>query len=289
MKKRGMKKGAVKKRKNTGFERIINNIKNVRIQGATNIAKAGIKAFFLKPKEISEKKAVMEIISARETEPLLQNALRYIIKSKNKKKASAKFLNYIKISQKKLVKKGSFLIKNNMNVFTHCHSSTVISILKEAKKRKKKFVVYTAEVEPLFQGRMTAHELADFGIKVIVSPDLAAEQMLKKCDIFLFGADAFLKKGIANKIGTSILCRIAKEFNIPRYSCGISSKYARKIKLETRSSREVWDERNKKIEIINPAFDFVKRKFISKVVSEFGILPYRQFIKKAKENMKKWK
>jgi len=42
------------------------------------------------------------------------------------------------------------------------------------------------------------------------------------------------------------------------------------------------------ITFINPAFDFTDKKFLTGVVSEFGIQPYRQFIKKARKNLKKF-
>ena len=167
-----------------------------------------------------------------------------------------------------------------MNIYTHCHSSTVIDILKYAKqKQKKKFVVYTTEVEPLLQGRKTAEDLAKSKIKVIISPDMAAEQSLKKCDLFLFGVDAFTKKSVANKIGTNTLCKIAKIYNIPSYACGVSQKFTDKIKIEKRPSKEVWDKHNKKIEVTNPAFDKTKLKLITGIISEFGILSPKKFVK----------
>jgi len=265
-------------------EKILQDIKDVKIQGATNVAKAGIKAFLLEP----NKKTAKQILKTRPTEPLLQNSIKFLLSSKNPKKTSKKLLNYFKKSEKKISKAGAKLIKKNMNIYTHCHSSTVMSILKLAKKQKKNFVVYTTEVEPLLQGRLTAQELAKSKIKVIVSPDLAAEQALKKCDLFLFGADAISKKYLANKIGTSTLCQIAKQNSIPRYSCAISLKFTKKIKLESRPTREVWDERHKKIQILNPAFDKIPSKLVSGIVSEFGILSFRQFVKKARRNLEKF-
>ncbi|MAH49473.1 hypothetical protein CMI37_26860 [Candidatus Pacearchaeota archaeon] len=273
-----------RKPKLSRFDQILQDIKDVKIQGATNIAKAGIRAFLLK----SDKESVKKILKTRPTEPLLQNAIRYLQKSKNPKTASAKFLNYMKKSKQKIANSGSALIKKEMNIYTHCHSSTVIEILKQAKKRKKKFVVYTTEVEPLLQGRQTAEELAKSKIQIVIAPDLAAEQTLEKCDLLLFGVDAVTKKGLANKIGTNILCKLAKEYSIPRYACGTSLKLAKKIKLESRPTSEVWQTKNKKIEIINPAFDFVEKKLITGVVSELGVLPFNQFIKKAKNNLKKF-
>jgi len=274
----------MKKKVNAGFDKILKDIKSVKIQGAENVAKAGIKAFLLDPTRASAKK----IIKTRPTEPLMQNAIRLLLKSKSPKSTAKFFLSNLKKSHEMIVKRGAKLIKNNMNVYTHCHSSTVIDILKYAKRKQKKdFVVYTTEVEPLLQGRATAKDLAKSKIKVIVAPDLAAEQSLKKCDIFLFGADAFTKTAVANKIGTSTLVNLAKSHKIPRYSCGVSLKFTNKIKIEKRPSQEVWDIHNDKIEIINPAFDKTKIKNLSGIISEFGILSPKQFVKKAKEKLKK--
>lgn len=274
-----MKEGVIAKQ----FSKILSDIKSVKIQGAENVAKAGIKAFLLSPSKFAAKK----ILAVRPTEPLLQNAIKVLLKSDNPKETAKNFLSNLEKSHETISKKGAKLIKNDMNIYTHCHSSTVMDILKYAKKKQNKnFVVYTSEVEPLLQGRVTAKDLAKAKIKVIVSPDLAAEQSLEKCDLFLFGADAFTKSIVANKIGTSTLVNLAKDHNVPRYACGVALKITNKVKIEKRSGKEVWDERNKKIDVINPAFDKTKLKNLSGVISEFGILPSKQFVKKAKEKLK---
>lgn len=265
------------------IKKVIEDIKDIKIQGANNIALNGIKAAML----TDNKKIISNIANARPTEPLLQNAIEIISNSRDSNHKATRLIKYIEDSKEKIAYIGSKLIKNDMNVFSHCHSSTVIDILKYAKKyRKINFTVYTLEVEPLLQGRKTAEELAKYGIKVIVFPDLAAEAALKRCEIFLFGADAFLKKGVVNKIGTELLCKVAEEYHIPTYSCGVSLKYTKNVKIESRSGREVWDERNKKIQIVNPAFDFTKRKYLTGVISELGILDYKSFVKKAKKTKK---
>jgi len=268
------------------FNKILKDIKDIKIQGANNIAKAGIKAFLLQPTKQSAK----QILATRPTEPLMQNAIKFLLKSKNPKSSANKFLSYIKMSNTKIAKIGARLIKNNMNVFTHCHSSTAVSILKYAKqKQKKKFVVYNTETDPLLQGRKTAIELVKTGIKVIHVPDTASEYSLKKADLFIFGADAFLKKGCVNKIGTAMYAELAHIHKIPNYTAGISLKFTKKAKMEMRSGKEVWDENYKNILTINPAFDFVPKKLLKATISEFGILPYNQFIKKAKKNLKSWR
>jgi len=58
-----MKESVIKSRLN----KILSDIKSIKIQGAENIAKEGIKAFFLLP----NKKTAKKIIETRPTEPLL--------------------------------------------------------------------------------------------------------------------------------------------------------------------------------------------------------------------------
>ena len=273
----------MKKRSRSHFNNILSDIKSVKIQGAENVAKAGIKAFLLS----QNKKSAKKILTTRPTEPLLQNAIKRLLISINPEKTAKTFLLNLKKSHETIAKKGAKLIKNDMNIYTHCHSSTVIDILKYAKKKQKKhLIVYTTEVEPLLQGRITAKDLAKSKIKVIVAPDLAAEHSLKKCDLFLFGADAFTKSTVVNKIGTSTLVKLAKLHRIPRYSCGVSLKFTNKIKIEKRSPKEVWNVRNKKIKVVNPAFDKTKIKELSGIISEFGILTPTQFTKRAQEKLK---
>lgn len=269
---------------NNQLEKILKDIKSVKIQGAENIAKAGINAYLLNP----NKKNLKKILKTRPTEPLMQNALKIISKSKNQKSTAKKFISNIRSSHKKMILKGASLIKDNTNIYSHCHSSSVIDILKYAKiKQKKNFVVYTTEVEPLLQGRKTAIDLAKSKIKVIVFPDLATQNAISKCDLVLFGADAYTKKEVVNKIGTNLICKVAKDYQIPRYSCGISMKFTKRIKIEKRKGSEVWKDNHKLIEIENPAFDKTSYKNISGIISEFGILKPKEFIKKAKEELKK--
>jgi len=211
-------------KENLHFNKILADIKSVKIQGAENVARAGIMAFLLSPSKSSVKK----ILSVRATEPLLQNVMKMLLNSKRPALSAKKFLSDLKKSHELISKKGAKLIKNNMNIYTHCHSSTVMDILKYAKrKEKKKFTVYTSEVEPLLQGHKTAKDLAKSGIKVIISSDLAAEESLKKCNLFLFGADAFTKSIVVNKMGTSTLAELAKIHGVPRYSCGVALKFQR--------------------------------------------------------------
>ncbi|MFA7707801.1 MAG: hypothetical protein WCX73_02520 [Candidatus Pacearchaeota archaeon] len=263
------------------FNKICKDIKSVKIQGAKNIALAGFMAYKLFPNSQTKKK----IISLRPTEPFLINVLN-----------KADELSYQQLKEKinenqniinKLVYK---LIKNNSIIFTHCHSSTVVKALIYCHKKGKKFEVYNTEARPLYQGRITASELKKAGIKVTMFVDSAAATAIEKdnkkdrvhADLVLLGTDAILKKGVVNKIGSGMFAEIAHINKVPVYILTDSLKYISEIQLEQRDFKEVWNT-SRKIKIKNPAFELVKKEYISGIISELGNLNYEKFLKKVRE------
>jgi len=266
--------------KQSQFNQICKDIKSVKIQGATNIAKAALRAYQLSPNFSAKKK----LLSLRPTEPLLSHVIELADKVPEQK-----ILNHFKQAQDSINKQVFKLVKNNSIIFTHCHSTNVVKALIYCRKKGRKFEVYNTETRPLYQGRKTARELKKARIKVTMFVDAAAsialskEQGTKKPNLVLFGADAILKKGVVNKIGSEMFAQIARINKIPVYIVADSWKYANKnVKLEKRHFKEVWG--TKKIHIQNPAFEFVKRKLIAGIISEFGILSYKEFLKKVKIN-----
>lgn len=265
------------------FEKILRDIEDVKIQGARNIAKQALIAYNLIPKKSSKTK----LLSLRPTEPMLKNVL-----SLADKYPIEEILKHFDSSHED-IKINSLKIIDNLDlIFTHCHSSSVVDSLIYAKKKNKNFSVYNTETRPLFQGRKTAKELREAGIQVTMFVDsaigvaLSKEQGTKQPDKVFLGADALLKKGIINKIGSEIICRIAKENNIPVYIFADSWKFSKTpVKLEKRDWKEVWKTHKKRInlKIENPAFEFVPKKYIKGVVTEFGVLDYNQFLKRIKK------
>ena len=261
------------------FDKIIKDIKSVKIQGATHIALAGMHAYLLK----HDKNSVKKILNTRPTEPLLQTAISILesVPEKDKINYANTIKKYIEKSEKKIADFGSRLIKNHFTVFIHCHSTTVMEVLKRAKKQSKHFTVYISTAHPLYQGKLSAKELAKHKIHVVMISDLTVETFVDKADIVFFGADAIINKGIINKIGTSIIAKEAHEKKIPVYCTSISWKYTKKIpKIEIRDPKELFNEKSKYISEINPAFDFTDKKFITEIITEFGIEKYDKFLKR---------
>lgn len=252
------------------FNRIARRIKSVNIQGATNAARAALKAYFLVP----TKESKQILLHLRPTEPMLSHVLALA-----DKKPQEEILQHFADSQHKINQLVMRLIKDNFRIFTHCHSTNVVKALIYAKKHGKRFEVYNTETRPLFQGRQTARELAEAGIKVTQFVDSAAEIAIRMCDAVFIGADALLKDSVINKVGSGMISEIAKNHKIPVYIIADSWKYATKnVKIEQRDFSEVWNPEENHIHIENPAFEPVPAEYIKSIVSELGIMGYKKFL-----------
>ncbi|MDP4012379.1 MAG: hypothetical protein Q8R00_02130 [Candidatus Nanoarchaeia archaeon] len=257
------------------FEIICKKIKNLEIQGAENIAKAGLKAYALKP----NKNSIKKLLSLRYTEPCLANALKFAEKNSVKEA-----LEYLERSDKLIAKLGANLVKGN--VYTHCHSSSVNKVLVEA-KNKRNFKVYCTETRPRFQGRITAVELAKLKIPVEMYVDSAMRLAIKKAKVAMIGADSITKKGeVINKIGSELVADTCNHFKVPLYiitnswKFDMRSLYKKEIPIEKRPVNEVWDKVPRGVSIANPAFEKIKPSSIKAIVSELGILSPKSFVKK---------
>jgi translation initiation factor 2B subunit (eIF-2B alpha/beta/delta family) len=265
---------------NKRFDKIADDIKKVKIQGAKDIAKAAFEAYSLIPSKSSIKK----LLSLRPTEPMLENVLVKI-----EKKQQKEVLQHFSESQSQINKHVLKMIKPNDKIFTHCHSTNVVNSLIFAKKSWAKFEVYNTETRPLFQGRKTANELRKAGIKVTMFVDSAAAIAIEKqnskdkihADKVFLGADALLVNGIINKIGSGMIAELASKHKIPVYIIADSWKFSKKkVPIETRSLNEIWNNAPKNIKMQNPAFEFVPKKYISGIVTEFGLMKYDDFVRK---------
>lgn len=266
------------------FNKIAKDIKEIKIQGARNIAKKALYAYNINP----TKKALEKLKSLRPTEPMLMNVLHRAEKGEEYND----ILSHFDYSQGKINEAVYEKIDNGDVIMTICHSTNVTNSLMHAWEKGKKFEVYNLETRPLFQGRKTAKELSNAGIPVTTFVDsamgvaISKEQGTKHVTKIMVGADALLKVGVVNKIGSEVLAQIAKNEKIPFYVVADSWKYSpKKIKLEMRDFHEVWKEmpKNSPIKVKNPAFELIKKKWITGIFTDLGFMRYKTFLKKAKK------
>jgi len=282
-------------------------IKSLEIQGASNIAISAIdflsnyaKRLKCENIEVCFKelyKAQVILIDTRPTEPAMKNGLKFIMNKLEQEKESIiteyisdiiekyKNLYYdmLQNSKKRIAEIGSRRIPSSsqkFNVMTHCHSSLVTGILLEAKKQGKDFKVINTETQPRLQGRKTAIKLLNAGIEVIHVVDSAMRWAVRhyQVDLILIGADSITSEGtIINKIGSRLLALVAHEEHVPFYVASPLLKYNPETNLglletiEMRDPQEIWENPPKGIEILNPAFETVSRRYIDGLITEAGI------------------
>lgn len=291
------------------IQHVADDIKSITIQWATNIAKAALEVMI---KEIKAKKfkTVKELESfvkqgakllmqARSTEPMLFNGMKCAIaqlkalslkpKASSTKqvqqaviKALKMYLLDIQGEEKLRPKIGAKIIKSGYNIMTHCHSGSVVKVITAARDQGKKIHVYNTETRPLYQGRKTSADLIKAGVPDTMITDDSAPFFTDNLyesdvniDVVIIGSDCIKLNGdVYNKIGSFSIAMSARHSWIPVYIVGSLTKVDTewKVKIETRPSKEVRPDAPKWLEIINYAFDMVPAKFITWIITEYGII-----------------
>ena len=189
----------------------------------------------------------------------------------------------LKNSKRRIAEIGSRRIPSSsqkFNVMTHCHSSLVTAILLEAKNQNKNFKVINTETQPRLQGRKTAKKLVEAGIEVIHVVDSAMRWAVRhfEVNLILIGVDSITSEGtIINKIGSRLLALVAHEEHVPFYVASPLLKYNPETNLgiletiEMREPEEIWENPPKGVEILNPAFETVSRRYIDGLITEANL------------------
>jgi len=285
----------------------LDEIKSLRVQGATNVAKYGMELlhdFVQRHQDMPSQKLFNELLkakelisSARATEPALRNGLQFVLNKllAVKENPALKMVDYVteyskiyietlKKAKERIMEIGSQRIPatREFSVLTHCHSSVVTGILLRAKEQGKNFRVFCTETRPRFQGYITAQELLDAGIETTLVIDSAMRWVVRNypIDMILIGADAITSEGtVLNKIGSRLLALVAREMHIPYYVATPLLKYnpdsvfGTLEKIEMRDHTEIWSDKPEGIIIKNPAFETVSRRYIDALITEAGIFP----------------
>jgi len=289
------------------LSKTIRDISSLKIQGATNIALAAVTAVdSLSKKKFPSREAfdrelklgLVALSMARSTEPALRNSLHTISTLPSGSLSSAQralhrnvvqLLKKQKATKAKTAENVTSIIEDGDIIFTHCHSSTVTAGLKLAKKKGRRFSVICTETRPRYQGRITARELDAAHIPVTFIVDSATSLFLDQSTKVLIGCDSIEWRGsILNKVGTFSLALLAKHFSIPFFCVTESYKFSpetrsKEEQIEYRSPKEIW---NDKIHTLNPAFDRTPPKYLTAIITEFGVLTPKKLLPKLRKMYK---
>lgn len=278
-------------------KKVIADIEKLKIQGAVNVALAALDVFQYtcdksKSANKSQFKKELESIktklfSTRPTEPMMRNAIRFAMHINFEKYELQNLRDLISsrceefrrielVSRKKIIEIGVKRIEPKATIFTHCHSSTALNIIKAAKDKMIKVVC--TETRPRFQGRKTAKELLAAGIPTTMIVDSAARHYINDVDMVIVGADVINNDGsIINKIGTGNIALCADEARTDLYCASTIMKFDPETvfgpeeEIEQRPPSEVWESPPRGLRILNPAFEEVPREYIEGIITESGI------------------
>ena len=197
---------------------------------------------------------------------------------------------------RKIGEYGLTLLKPGDGILTHCNAGqlatckygTATAPVYLGHERGYNFRLYVDETRPLLQGaRLTAFELYSAGIDVTLLCDNMSASLMQKglVQAVLVGCDRVAANGdTANKIGTSVVAAVAKQYHVPFYVCAPTSTIdfntpsGDGIVIEQRDREEVshmWYRRPRTadgVKIYNPAFDVTDHTLISGFITEKGIV-----------------
>lgn len=198
------------------------------------------------------------------------------------------------------------LVKPGDGLLTHCNAGQLATVkygtatapMYLGQERGYGFHIYADETRPLLQGaRLTAFELQAAGMDVTLICDNMSASVMKKglVNAVFVGCDRVASNGdAANKIGTSVVACVAKQYGVPVYVCAPTSTIdmslasGDEIPIEERPAEEItemWYEKRmapEDVKVYNPCFDVTDHELIAGIVTEYGVVraPYMENLKK---------
>lgn len=177
---------------------------------------------------------------------------------------------------------------------THCNTGalatggfgTALGVIRAAHLDGLVERVYADETRPWLQGaRLTAWELANESVPVVLNADAAAAHLMKTRSIswVIVGADRITANGdVANKIGTYQLAVLAMHHGVrfmvvaPSSSFDMAMETGDDIPLEERPAIELLELAGQRVAadvpVFNPVFDVTPADLIDAIVTEKGVV-----------------
>jgi len=246
-----------------------------------------------------------QIINTRPSMATLINTIGYFIHDLENinKKILSKRLNRFNFDRQKRIESlesvfHTFLKRNTkfpLKIMLISYSSTIINLL--LKNKEFNIEIFVLESRPLLEGRKTAEILSEY-FKTHLIIDAGMGKFIDQIDLILIGIDSILKDGsIINKIGTYPLAVLANVENINVYAVADSYKYNLRshfdqpIMIEAKSTTEIYNKeiKNEFLEVHNYYFDITGSKYITGIISNYGILSIQEFLEKVQQDLPtKW-
>lgn len=180
------------------------------------------------------------------------------------------------------------------HLLTHCNAGalatggfgTALGVIRAAHLAGLVAKVHADETRPWLQGsRLTAWELEQDAIPVVINADVAAAQLLREGDItwIIVGADRIAANGdVANKIGTYQLAVLARFHEVklmvvaPSSTIDMQLPGGADIPIEQRGADELLKVAGQPVTcdlpVYNPVFDVTPASLVDVLVTERGVV-----------------
>lgn len=190
------------------------------------------------------------------------------------------------------------LISKEDTIMTFSYSSTVLAALKEALRKNGMLAVVVPRSGVGQWGIATAKRLGESGIPVTLVDDTAIGLYITGCDRVMVGADRICADGsLVNGAGTCLLAVMAQRAGIPFYVLCETLKFdhrltGNEVDVEEKDPCELAPAADfpETVQVKNPYFDVTPPDLIAGVVTEKGILDYREvkvYLRKLGESIQK--
>lgn len=269
----------------TKSESILEEIRDDKIHGASYLVEKALGATSQFLKEIQPRKKEQYILfraftikllsTRREFAPLIRlaNDLNNLWDNALSADSMLQKIKNLKeeweLANKNAVDHAVKVLKNCSKILVHSHSGTVTRTLLEIKPS----TVICTESYPGFEGYEQAKSILDHGIKTQMVVDTAVSAVTHEIDCVLLGCDAITTEGAFNKIGTTPLALIAREFGKPVYVVSTSHRFLPKSLYAFfyhGESSEVPKKQIKVEKFITPLLELIPWKLVTSVIIESG-------------------
>lgn len=234
-------------------DKLIEEIKNSEVRGATNIAIRVTEAMVHDAEvymnsdrrdndlKYHTQEWGFQLIQSRPSQITLRNSVTSILRGIEKidddndakvfevlKSNAETFVEVAKNASERISLLGGNIIRDGDTILTNSHSALVRDIFNMAANIMGKDIqVYVAETRPKYQGVKMANELVNLGIKTTLIVDAAVNHLMPEIDLVIVGSDTIGSDGsVISKIGVSQIALSAHEWKVPFYVAAPTFKFS---------------------------------------------------------------
>eukprot|EP01088_Endostelium_zonatum_P019495 TRINITY_DN674_c2_g1_i1.p1 TRINITY_DN674_c2_g1~~TRINITY_DN674_c2_g1_i1.p1 ORF type:complete len:602 (-),score=182.69 TRINITY_DN674_c2_g1_i1:54-1859(-) len=185
-------------------------------------------------------------------------------------------------------------------ILTFGLSHSVEMMLKQAKYEGKQYRVVIVDSWPRREGRELLSRLKKEGVECTYVLMNGLSYAMKGVSKVFLGASSLLANGyVISRAGTAMVASMADAYNIPVIVCCEAYKFCERVRLDSicynelgdpeklihdeegeigavemaKEMRQAWENPVTRLKLLNLEYDVTPMKFISMVITEFGLIP----------------